>query len=101
MLRLCLQAAAALAHLQRVAELAQHGIFRPGQELHPASDVEVSGIGIIDLIGQVERLALLGQQISLPRLPRQADEQQREAQRSEEHTSELQSIMRISYADIC
>src|SRR3546814_5362302 len=28
----------------------------------------------------VERLALLGQQISLPRLPRQADEQQREAQ---------------------
>src|SRR3546814_2458706 len=48
--------------------------------LHPASDVEVRGIGIIDLIGQVERLALLGQQISLPRLPRQADEQQREAQ---------------------
>src|SRR3546814_11853203 len=80
MLRLGLQAAAALAHLQRVAELAQHGIFRPGQELHPASDVEVRGIGIIDLIGQVERLALLGQQISLPRLPRQADEQQREAQ---------------------
>src|SRR3546814_19333681 len=57
-----------------------HGIFRPGQELHPASDVEVRGIGIIDLIGQVERLALLGQQVSLPRLPRQADEQHREAQ---------------------
>src|SRR3546814_5528205 len=30
-----------------------------------------------------------------------ADEDQHGAERSEEHTSELQSLMRISYADFC
>src|SRR3546814_12245997 len=34
-------------------------------------------------------------------LPQRADQEERRAERSEEHTSELQSLMRISYAVFC
>src|SRR3546814_964744 len=49
---------------------------------------------------EVDRLAV-GQRDALHRLRRRVEEGNGEAIRSEEHTSELQSLMRISYAVFC
>src|SRR3546814_9539996 len=67
--------------LRRVARLHQHASFRPqhGQERQHAEDGEPHRQGAH---GAVEGMS-------------------RQPSRSEEHTSELQSLMRISYAVFC
>src|SRR3546814_2606358 len=49
---------------------------------------------LVDLVEQEQRIAR-------PRLAQVADDQSAVPARSEEHTSELQSLMRISYAVFC
>src|SRR3546814_1525954 len=60
-------------------------------------DAEI-GVGVVGV--DVERALALVDVIFAPLLPRR-DEQRRRFGRSEEHTSELQSLMRISYAVFC
>src|SRR3546814_3088338 len=59
------------------------GLRHPAQEARIKTRIELIGL-IHAVFGQMRELAL-----------------QRRLQRSEEHTSELQSLMRISYADLC
>src|SRR3546814_4194028 len=64
---------------------------------HVEQLVAVPSVRALDLIGQVQRLEehvdLLGELIARAEVDLQV--------RSEEHTSELQSLMRISYAVFC
>src|SRR3546814_1953761 len=75
----------------------QHLVADPGadpdRKLAPEHDVEAAGGEVVEaaldhLLGQHRHLALL-------------DRVDAADQRSEEHTSELQSLMRISYAVFC
>src|SRR3546814_5485441 len=64
------------------------------------SGVDVSHVGLAGIAG-VERLSP-DEENALTRVPACAAFQRRKArERSEEHTSELQSLMRISYAVFC
>src|SRR3546814_3732734 len=76
---------------RKVAELvaARTDVPRLGDQLHAAED------GILP--HRVQKTTAL---IEAVRLARQRGGQV-EAERSEEHTSELQSLMRTSYADFC
>src|SRR3546814_10187046 len=63
----------------------------------------VSGGGLWKLSGPLSSVASLRaapRKASFPAVPQQATERSA-MQRSEEHTSELQSLMRISYAVFC
>src|SRR3546814_3018553 len=75
---------------------------REGRDETLLGDVE-RGIGIPDMAADetVHGLAVASHQFAIGALP--AGERQRGqfAVRSEEHTSELQSLMRISYAVFC
>src|SRR3546814_3988254 len=75
-----------------------------------AGRLEARGLGIVDLphrVGvPVALLADLRPAVEIERLPEAAEEVLsgvaiRRIDRSEEHTSELQSLMRISYAGFC
>src|SRR3546814_8952414 len=62
--------------------------------------LDVAGIGAVDL---VENADAIGVHVDAdrPKLCRHALEGAEQPARSEEHTSELQSLMRISYAVFC
>src|SRR3546814_7817589 len=72
-----------------VAEDAEIGLGKVAQPLRAALTGRATSPGIFDV------LFLLGKDESLARLS------DAETARSEEHTSELQSLMRISYAVFC
>src|SRR3546814_4735660 len=63
----------------------------PGKRLEPGDEVGTA-IGIARIVERVDADAYI---LRAPRLC------EAERQRSEEHTSELQSLMRISYAVFC
>src|SRR3546814_4915369 len=75
-------------------------VVKGGSHSGNLSAIELARVGLLDVLASdyvpvsmlaaALRLAELGVGISLP-----------EAMRSEEHTSELQSLMRISYAVFC
>src|SRR3546814_7663361 len=74
--------------------------FRSDHVRRPLDDPRETGLNHIPLAEQI-----LLQQLALPAAHRvkllEGLGQQREQHRSEEHTSELQSLMRISYAVFC
>src|SRR3546814_1688562 len=61
----------------------------------------VMGIGEVALVGAIAYHAFNGLRIILVDFWGWATRHQRQLWRSEEHTSELQSLMRISYAVFC
>src|SRR3546814_2884182 len=73
--------------------------LRPAQDGPDARDQQPLGKGLADIIvrphGQAQRL------VQLIGLGRQEDDRHMALFRSEEHTSELQSLMRISYDVFC
>src|SRR3546814_4214781 len=84
------------AEVPRVAGAAEHRTGDP--ERHAALEVEVADTleaGLEDRVGVAQR-GVLGQP-----LLHELDEGADLVERSEEHTSELQSLMRISYAVFC
>src|SRR3546814_3096076 len=90
----------------------------PEQFLHPHADRRAAFGAIIDRMPAADRRRIIGGRMFFEQLPRRPVEQPRQRvgqlavadvaetaasrkQRSEEHTSELQSLMRISYAVFC
>src|SRR3546814_9700124 len=72
-------------------------LFRSGRKVLPDEEGEFAAI-----VGRVEKLrALVGKSLRLARDGLALGGQLNELRRSEEHTSELQSLMRISYAVFC
>src|SRR3546814_4976673 len=73
-----------------VQHQAEHAFLRVQVGQHPAPGIAAMG-------------DILGQQVSVDRVEQEHAGQcrQGDAHRSEEHTSELQSLMRISYAVFC
>src|SRR3546814_6218763 len=70
-------------------------------EARPWELTKTLGIDMMDAVGTNVRIDSRGRQV-LRVLPRVNDDVNEEwASRSEEHTSELQSLMRISYAVFC
>src|SRR3546814_1511898 len=65
-----------------------------------AADGAVAAL-IVDGVDPQGRLVLVVDQMEQPPVPDQARAQELADERSEEHTSELQSLMRISYAVFC
>src|SRR3546814_10096363 len=70
-------------------------LFRSGETVEILHLVDLGIVQQVDAMGGLERGAVLGAVAIL-----QVDEAET-GQRSEEHTSELQSLMRISYAVFC
>src|SRR3546814_4476547 len=61
-------------------------------------DRPIKALGVYDVRVALHSEVAVVVKVNIARSPEEADLQ---AQRSEEHTSELQSLMRISYAVIC
>src|SRR3546814_8359131 len=79
-------------------------LFRSIRPVLTAHPTEVRRKSLIDHRARIEALMTLralGAAGLGDRFADDLDEQRREAIRSEEHTSELQSLMRISYAVFC
>src|SRR3546814_2056700 len=72
-----------------------HGAFKPCTAHFAAWPVPFRNADPLTLFNQHERAT------ELRRRRPMADERYEQRQRSEEHTSELQSLMRISYAVFC
>src|SRR3546814_8887031 len=77
----------------------------PGKRRHRGAVVAsercgVSELGLAHRVSAKRGAAWLGN-VHSPEDPRDAGVRPRQAERSEEHTSELQSLMRISYAVFC
>src|SRR3546814_4632849 len=70
--------------------LARHGVA-------PGADIYIADAALVT----EDNLAALGDTLFITRLPATSREGGRVMARSEEHTSELQSLMRISYAVFC
>src|SRR3546814_8414724 len=85
---------------QRLAALAAEGQAPPLRAVH---ELIVAGLAIRRLQTQSARAALTraAAAATLARIPALIAEVNGAVQRSEEHTSELQSLMRISYAVFC
>src|SRR3546814_10509855 len=80
--------------LHHVAVQRDLDLVAAGREAVGLGDVELGVAGA----GQVDRLAFLIDDLAVLERPRRL---QGAGYRSEEHTSELQSLMRISYAVFC
>src|SRR3546814_5357019 len=77
-------------------------IFKVIAEMDPESCVRYDMIEQVDRFdAHMENTVGVQSILSLPWAAKQVSSAFSEAARSEEHTSELQSLMRISYADSC
>src|SRR3546814_3212871 len=97
---------AAIVHDHRRDHLEPHGgeVGRPGPRALGGEDIafDLAPAGAAELGGPVGRRPAARVQYALPRQRHFGiDEDAGRARRSEEHTSELQSLMRISYAVFC
>src|SRR3546814_6412049 len=89
----------ALAHRFQVSErgAALDGRTEPGENLGE----NCLGLALRQGEQEIEAVPQGGEAEGAERAARKVDAAVRNAQRSEEHTSELQSLMRISYAVCC
>src|SRR3546814_1894536 len=80
---------------------------RPGNQYSRRGGGRIVQIGKIERVNHADRVGPVGSADRNPRRRRKLGRRQRlmapqfERNRSEEHTSELQSLMRISYAVFC